>query len=88
MDLIYPKPHTKVFLPYELDGRAGSTVFEAAHRVSSATIFWHLDGIFLAATRKTHKLSLRPDKGNHTILIVDDTGESISRPFSVISTNK
>ncbi|HLZ15549.1 MAG TPA: hypothetical protein VKQ08_00825, partial [Cyclobacteriaceae bacterium] len=88
MDLIYPKPYSRVFLPYELDGSAGSTVFEAAHRVPSATIFWHLDGNFVAATRKTHKLSLRPDRGNHTILLVDDAGESISRPFSVISTNK
>ncbi len=88
MDIIYPKPNSKVFIPYELDGSAGSTLFEAAHRNPSATIFWHLDGKFLAATNKSHKLALHPDQGNHTLLLVDDAGEAISRPFVVISSKK
>jgi penicillin-binding protein 1C len=88
MDIIYPKPNSKVFIPYELDGSAGSTLFEAAHRNPSATIFWHLDGKFLSATHKTHKLSLHPDQGNHTLLLVDDAGESISRFFVVVSSKK
>ena len=88
MDIIYPKPNSKVFIPYELDGSAGSTLFEAAHRNPSATIFWHLDGKFLAATSKSHKLPLHPDQGNHTLLLVDDAGESISRSFVVVSSKK
>jgi penicillin-binding protein 1C len=88
MDIIYPKPNSKVFIPYELDGTAGSTLFEAAHRNPSATIFWHLDGKFLSATHKSHKLSLHPDQGNHTLLLVDDGGESVSRSFVVVSSKK
>jgi len=88
MDIIYPKPNSKVFIPYELDGSAGSTLFEAAHRNPSATIFWHLDGKFLAATNKSHKLPLHPDQGNHILLLVDDAGETISRSFVVISSKK
>ena len=88
MDIIYPKPNSKVFIPYELDGSAGSTLFEAAHRNPAATIFWHLDGKFLVATHKTHKLPLHPDQGNHLLLLVDDAGETISRSFVVISSKK
>jgi penicillin-binding protein 1C len=88
MDLIYPKPNSKVFIPYELDGSAGSTLFEAAHRNPSATIFWHLDNKFIAATHQSHKLPFHPEQGNHTLLLIDDAGESMSRPFTVISTKK
>jgi len=88
MDLIYPKPNSKIYVPYELDGTAGSALFEAVHQNPSATLFWHMDGIFLTTTRKTHKLSVHPDQGNHTLVLIDDAGESISRPFSVISTRK
>ncbi|GHN01068.1 penicillin-binding protein 1C [Cytophagales bacterium WSM2-2] len=86
IDLIYPKINSKVFIPRELDGSLGNAVFEATHRSSSATIFWHLDGNFISSTTKTHKLSLNPLPGNHTLTIVDENGESISRSFSVIST--
>ncbi len=89
MDLIYPKPNSKVFVPYELDGSAGSALFEAAHRNPSATIFWHIDGNFIASTRKTHKLTVRPRAGrSYFLLLIDDAGESVFRPFSVISTRK
>jgi len=88
MDLIYPKINSKVLVPRELDGTTGNTLFEATHRNPAATIFWHLDGKFLAATRKTHKLALNPTAGTHTLTVVDDAGESISRSFSVISTIK
>jgi penicillin-binding protein 1C len=88
MDLIYPKANSKVYVPYDLDGSSGSALFEAAHSNPSATIFWHIDGKFLATTQKSHKLPVHPDPGNHTLLLVDDAGESISRPFSVISVKK
>jgi penicillin-binding protein 1C len=88
MDLIYPKPNSKVYVPYELDGSAGSALFEAAHQNPSATLFWHMDGKFLATTRKTHKLPVHPEQGNHILFVMDDAGESISRPFFVISSKK
>ncbi len=88
MDVIYPKPNSKVFVPYELDGSAGSALFEAIHRNPSATLFWHIDGIFLATTQKTHKLPVRPGRGNHTLLLMDNEGESMVRPFTVISSIK
>lgn len=86
MDIVYPKYNSKVVVPIELDGSSGNLVFEAAHRNKDATIFWHLDGNFIASTKKTHKLALQPKPGNHILLLIDDSGESLSRPFSTIST--
>lgn len=85
MDLIYPKPGAKVFVPNELDGTKGNALFEATHRNPKATVFWHIDGQFLAATKRSHKLPIRLDRGVHTLLIMDDAGESLTREFTIVS---
>lgn len=85
MDLIYPKPNAKIFIPRELDGTPGSSVFELAHRNSTANVYWHLDGEFIGETRKDHQMALNPSEGKHVLTIVDEAGESIERRFEVIS---
>ena len=85
MDLIYPKPNAKIFIPRELDGQLGNAVFEVAHRTSSATVYWHLDGNFIGSTTRSHHLTLAPAKGNHVLTIVDEFGESLERSFTVLS---
>ncbi|MGC4022883.1 MAG: penicillin-binding transpeptidase domain-containing protein [Cyclobacteriaceae bacterium] len=83
MDLIYPKPNAKIFIPRELDGTLSNTLFEAAHRNPSATIFWHVDETFIGATKKTHKLELSPTKGNHKLTLIDEFGETIKANFKI-----
>ncbi len=85
MDLIYPKPNSKIFIPRELDGSPGSTVFQVAHRNSATTVYWHLDGRFIGSTKKSHQLGLIPGEGKHIITLVDDSGETIERHFQIIS---
>jgi penicillin-binding protein 1C len=85
MDLIYPKPNSKIFIPRELDGIAGSTIFEVAHRSSVATVYWHLDGQFIGTTKKSHRLAFNPEEGNHILTLVDENGETLERRFQVIS---
>jgi penicillin-binding protein 1C len=85
MDLIYPKPNSKIFIPRDLDGVAGSTIFQVAHRSSGAIVYWHIDGQFIGATKKSHRLSLNPEEGNHTLTLVDESGEMLERRFQVIS---
>lgn len=87
LDLIYPKPDAKVLVPYELDGKKGYALFEATHRNPNATLFWHIDGNFATATRKTHKLPISLEPGKHTVVIVDEGGESVSRSFSIVSSH-
>jgi penicillin-binding protein 1C len=85
MDLIYPKPNSKIFIPRDLEGVEGSTIFQVAHRNSAAIIYWHIDGQFIGATKKSHRLSLNPEEGNHTLTLVDESGEILERRFQVIS---
>jgi penicillin-binding protein 1C len=83
MELIYPRQDAKIFIPHELDGSLGSTLFEVAHRNRGTTIFWHLDGNYLNATRGTHRVSISPQPGEHKITLIDDQGEILERKFWV-----
>lgn len=81
MEWIYPRLDSKIFIPRELDGSLGSTLFEVAHRNSQTTIYWHLDGNYLSATRGTHRVSISPSAGEHKITLIDDQGEVMERKF-------
>lgn len=85
MDMIYPKNHSRIFIPRELDGQAGSSVFRLAHRDPQALVFWHLDGRYIGATKSRHNLALNPPAGKHILTMVDESGTSLERHFEVIS---
>jgi penicillin-binding protein 1C len=83
LGLIYPRDDSRIFVPVELSGSAGRVVFEAVHRDPGAVIYWHLDGQYLATTRHIHQVELYPSEGPHTLLLVDNRGEELSRRFTV-----
>jgi penicillin-binding protein 1C len=85
MALFNPEPDTKIFIPRELDGREGRVVFQAAHRDSGETIYWHLDNFYLGETNVFHELEARPGPGVHAITLVDGKGSRLSRRFEVLS---
>lgn len=85
MDVIYPKVDSKVYVPRELNGEIGQTVFEAVHRNPKVTVYWHVDGDYVGSTTKSHRLALSPKTGNHVLTLVDENGETIKRTFKVIS---
>ena len=84
MELIYPKFRTKIIVPIDLDGKASSTVFEVTHRVPNTTIYWHLDGEFVAETKQFHEVALNPKAGKHRLVLVDEKGERLERGFEVL----
>lgn len=86
MDLIYPKLHAKIFVPRELDGSPGNTIFELAHRHTATTVYWHVDGEFIGSTQNVHHMALNPIQGKHVLTLVDETGETLERQFEIIST--
>jgi penicillin-binding protein 1C len=85
MDLIYPKVDSKIFVPRELEGNLGSTLFEAAHQNPAAIIYWHLDGSFLGTTSKNHRMAINPSTGEHVLVLVDGAGEVLKRHFQILS---
>lgn len=85
MEMIYPRQDSKIFIPRELDGSLGSTLFEVAHRNREAIVYWHLDGNYVGSTSGTHRLHLSPAAGQHKITLIDDQGEILERKFQIMS---
>jgi len=85
LSLIYPEKRGRIYIPLELDGQRGRTVFKAAHRNPETTIFWHLDAEYLGATHDLHQLALAPSPGVHTLTLVDLNGEQLARKFTVLN---
>jgi penicillin-binding protein 1C len=83
MALIYPDDSPVIYVPVEIDGNPGRTVFEAAHRNPSTTIWWHLDDRLLGETSGNHQMALNPEPGNYTLTLVDGNGETLSHRFRI-----
>lgn len=88
MEIIYPKQYSKIYVPVEIDGSMGKTVFEVAHRKANTIIYWHLDGNYIGSTQNIHQMGLAPDEGMHTLTLVDADGESITEQFEIVSKKK
>ena len=88
IEIIYPLANAKIYVPLEINGERGKTVFTAAHRKASAKIFWSLDDQFVSTTQNFHKIALNPAVGKHVITLVDENGVSISREFEIIEKEK
>ncbi|MFT3679564.1 MAG: penicillin-binding protein 1C [Ferruginibacter sp.] len=84
IEIIYPIPNAKIYVPLEINGERGKTVFTATHRRAGAKIFWSLDDQFLMTTQNFHQVALNPAVGKHVITLVDESGLSISREFEIV----
>lgn len=85
MELIYPKPNARIFIPRNLDGSQGKAVFELAHNQQGIKVFWHLNGEYLGMTKGSHQMALNPENGKHVLTLVDQNGASLVRSFEVLS---
>ncbi|MEJ7586910.1 MAG: penicillin-binding protein 1C [Ferruginibacter sp.] len=88
IELIYPQEGAKIYVPLEISGAKGSTIFTAAHRRTGAKIFWSLDDNFVGTTQNFHQVALNPSVGAHIITLVDESGTSISRQFEILEKGK
>jgi penicillin-binding protein 1C len=84
MALLYPRPNSKIYVPIEIDGKIGRTVFEAAHRNINTKVYWHLDDTFIGETKEIHQLALNPSVGKHKLTLIDENGISITTRFEVL----
>ena len=84
MEIIYPEPNASIYVPKEISGEKGKTVFRATHRDAGEKLFWHLDDEYVGVTQKFHQVALNPSKGTHVITIVDQQGETITRRFEIL----
>jgi penicillin-binding protein 1C len=87
MEFIYPSPGIKIFIPRDFTGELTRIVAEVVHRNASRRIFWHLDDKYLGTTRNVHQIEVLTNTGNHTLTVVDEDGNRLSSPFTIIGKN-
>jgi len=85
MEFIYPMDQTRVFVPVGIGEEKQEIVFEVGHRFPDQRVYWHLDKTYLGETRSNHQFGIVPEKGLHTLTIVDENGESNSVVFEVVN---
>ncbi len=88
MEFVYPREETMLYIPIELDGRAGKVIFEIAHRKPGTIVYWHLDNQYMGSTTDIHQFAMNPDPGSHTVTCVDEFGETIAMKFEIVSEKK
>lgn len=85
MEVIYPRPNARIYVPIEIDGKPGEAVFTATHRNTTEKIFWHMDDSYLGTTQEFHQMALHPPAGKHTLTLVDEQGVQIHVPFEILA---
>ncbi|MEO6405231.1 MAG: penicillin-binding protein 1C [Ferruginibacter sp.] len=85
IEIIYPQPGAKIYVPLEFSGEKGRTIFMATHRNSHAKIFWSLDDNFLFTTEHFHQAGINPTPGKHVLTLTDESGNTVSRSFEIIT---
>lgn len=88
LTLFNPEPESQIYVPVELDGKAGKVVFRAAHRNDDAVLYWHIDDNYIGSTSRYHEFEARPQAGKHILTVVDDSGNIIRRRFFILNENR
>ncbi|MCC6369489.1 MAG: penicillin-binding protein 1C [Bacteroidia bacterium] len=84
MEIIYPRPEFKIYIPVDETGTRSKTIFKATHKNANATLFWYLDGEYLGTTQKFHEMAVQPAKGQHSLELTDNFGETVVCKFELI----
>ena len=80
----YPLKSARISLARDLNGEEGDLVLEVSCSDENIVLLWHLDDHFLGTTTRFHQFNCAPEKGNHTLTIVNEFGVTQSVDFEVI----
>jgi len=83
-EIVYPQEGARIFVPKEITGEKGRTVFTVTTRNGQAKLFWHLDDVFIGTTENFHQMAVNPSSGKHILTVVDENGESVTRDFEIV----
>lgn len=83
MAILYPEHHSVLYLPKGFSHTPEKIVLRATHIRADATIFWHLDDVYIGETQQQHQLAYFIEPGNHILTIIDDNGNRRSILFEV-----
>lgn len=83
-DIVYPQEGAKIFIPKEISGEKGRTVFTVTTGSNQTKLFWHIDDAFIGTTENFHQMAVNPSAGNHVLTVVDENGEAVSKNFEIV----
>ena len=82
-DIIYPNNGQVIVRVRDFNGQEQGFVARAAPVEHNGVLHWHLDAHYVSTTYNNHSLRLSPEPGQHSLTVVDDSGESRTIFFSV-----
>lgn len=81
--ILYPEHQAVLYLPKGFSGEREKVVMKATHARSDATLYWHLDDVYLGETRQIHQMACLIEPGNHILTLLDEDGNRRSIMFEV-----
>lgn len=81
--ILYPEHQAVLYLPKGFSGEREKVVLKATHARSDATLYWHLDDVYLGETRQIHQMACLIEPGNHMLTLLDEDGNRRSILFEV-----
>lgn len=83
IEIVYPLPFSKIFIPKKLDTKKGKVTLQVAFK-GKGKIFWHIDKEFISETNFLHQLSIEPTLGKHILTVEDENGNRKSINFEIV----
>ena len=80
INILYPSEENKIIMD---DLPDGTLQFRAEHENERVLVDWYLNDVRVGITLKIHNLIIRPDRGEYTLLLVDENEESAGIIFSI-----
>jgi len=85
LQFVIPIQNThKITLTKGVDQKINPIVFKLVHRNENATVFWYLDNQFIKSTQHFHELQMKPSKGTHVLMAIDEQGNEIKKRIEVL----
>ena len=88
LDIIYPEEGAVIIIPKEITGEKGKTVFSATTRNKDEKLFWHIDDVYTGFTQNFHQMAAEPSPGHHTLTVMNEEGESVTRSFTIAESER
>ncbi|MBU4486758.1 MAG: penicillin-binding protein 1C [Candidatus Delongbacteria bacterium] len=84
ISIVYPQSGSRIYIPTDIGGAEQKIKMDVAHTQKDSRVFWYIDSVYYGQSEKVHSLSVSPEKGIHTIKVIDSNGKSDEIKFEVL----
>lgn len=84
LEFIYPEQHEVVRRSRDFEGKLGSIILEAGHRLGEVPIFWYVNEEYIGSTQMDHHIEVSLSPGFYRLLIMDEEGNSATGSIEVV----